>query len=296
MEKFKKFKQENKKDFDIPVLSAKEKDIFMYLFLLLRIKIGKGIFPELYNSEIMFSKSNLKTLILKNIVIFQNYKKGWIISMNPHYITKNTECSFCGAKFNEIVYFRQNSISCPGCGFRMHSPTTAKRVDDYSKAITNIEKLTTDIVKVPNEHVITGTPGNIKVTDIVLAPTAMERTIQIANQEVIPFQTSKADKMNAISTLNQIASEKNKSLALIAQKEILANFSDDCIILLREYFFVGDKFFSATKYMNMRLSEVVKDPRFIGNTSRKSMLLAEMKYACEQLCGNAEIRSVTEVK
>jgi len=302
MEKFKKFKQENKKDFDIPVLYAKEKDIFMYLFLLLRRKMSKGIFPELYNSEILFSKSDLKALILKNIVIFQNYKKGWIISMNPNYITKSTECSFCGAKFNEMVYFRRNSIRCPGCGIRMHGSATAKRVNDYSVAITNIEKVeaipkvTTSVVKVPIEHVITDVPGNLKITDIVLAPTAMERTIQIANQEVIPFQTNRADKMNAISTLNQIASEKNKSLALIAQKEILANFSDDCIILLREYFFVGDKFFSATKYMNMRLSEVVKDPRFMGNTSRKSMLLAEMKYACEQLCGNAEIRSVTEIK
>ena len=65
MEKFKKFKQEYKKDFDIPALFAKEKDIFMYLFLLLRRKVIKGIFPELMNSEIMFSKPDLKTLILK---------------------------------------------------------------------------------------------------------------------------------------------------------------------------------------------------------------------------------------
>ena len=166
MEKFKKFKQENKKDFDIPVLYAKEKDIFMYLFLLLRRKMSKGIFPELMNTEIMFSKSDLKTLVLKNIVIFQNHKKGWIISMNPHYITKNAECSFCGAKFNEIVYFRQNSITCPGCGIRMHSPTTAKRVDDYSIA----KKV---VVNIPTEHVISDIYGNMKVTDIVLAPTAM---------------------------------------------------------------------------------------------------------------------------
>ena len=122
---FEKFKQEYKKDFDIPVLSTKEKDIFMHLFLSLRIKMSKGIFPELYNSEIMFSKSDLKALILKNIVSFQNYKRGWIISINPKYITKNAECSFCGAKFSEIVYFRRNSIRCPGCGIRMHGSTTA---------------------------------------------------------------------------------------------------------------------------------------------------------------------------
>ena len=113
---FEQFKREYKKDFDIPVLSTKEKDIFMYLFLSLRKKISKGIFPELYNSEIMFSKSDLKTLVLKNIVIFQNYKKGWIISMNPNHITKNAECSFCGAKFSEMVYFRRNSIRCPEIG------------------------------------------------------------------------------------------------------------------------------------------------------------------------------------
>jgi len=90
---FEKFKQEYKKDFDIPVLSAKEKDIFVYLFLLLRRKMIKGMFPELMNSEIMFSKSDLKTLVLKGIVIFQQHKKGWIISINPQYITKNAECS-----------------------------------------------------------------------------------------------------------------------------------------------------------------------------------------------------------
>ena len=93
MEKYKKFMTENKKDFLLPRnLSPKEKDIFMHLFLSLRGKVIKGIFPELMNSEIMFSKSDLKTLVLKNIVIFQNHKKGWIISINPRYITNNVEC------------------------------------------------------------------------------------------------------------------------------------------------------------------------------------------------------------
>ena len=241
---FEKFKQEYKKDFDIPILSTKEKDIFMYLFLSLRRKVIKGLFPELMNTEIMFSKSDLKTLVLKNIVIFQNHKKGWIVSINPNYITKNVECSWCGAKFNEKIYFRQNCITCPGCGFRMHGLVSAKRVKEYSVAIANIgkveaiPKVTTDVVKVPTEHVITDVPGNLKVNDIVLAPTAMERTIQIANQEVIPFRIGPADKLNALSTLKRIENKKKEANALVAQDNILANFSPVCINFLKEYFFI----------------------------------------------------------
>jgi len=291
---FEKFKQEYKKDFDIPVLSTKEKDIFMYLFLLLRRKMSKGIFPELYNSEILFSKSDLKALILKNIVIFQNYKRGWIISINSHYITKNTKCSFCGAKFNEMVYFRRNSIRCPGCGIRMHGLVTAKRVNDYSVAITNIEKVEA-IVNVPTGHVnvITDVPGNLKITDIVLAPTAMERTIQIANQEVIPFQTGKADKLNALSTLKRIENKKKEAKALVVQDNILANFSPMCVNFLKEYFFIQNHIFSARKYINLKLIEISKDPRFIANASLKNNTLTEVKNACERLCESEEIRSVT---
>jgi len=289
---FEKFKQEYKKDFDIPVLSAKEKDIYIYLFLLLRKKVSKGIFPELYNSEIMFSKSDLKALVLKNIVIFQNYKRGWIISINSHYITKNTKCSFCGAKFNEMVYFRRNSIRCPGCGIRMHGLATAKRVNEYSVAITNIEKVEA-IVKVPTEHVITDVPGNIKITDIVLAPTATERTIQIANQEVIPFQTGPADKLNALSTLKRIENKKKEAKALVIQDNILANFSPICVNFLKEYFFIQNHIFSARKYINLKLTEISKDPRFIANASLKNNTLTEVKNACERLCESEEIRSVT---
>ena len=284
MEKFKKFKQENK-DFLLPInLSPKEKDIFIYIFRHLREKINKGIYPEMYNDEIIYTKSDMKSLFLKEILIYNKYKKGWVITINPHYITKNAECSFCGAKFNEIVYFRQNSITCPGCGFRMHSPTTAKRVDDYSKAITNTEKLTTDIVKVPNEHVITGTPGNIKVTDIVLAPTAMERTIQIANQEVIPFQTSKADRLNAISELNRIAEKKKEKRVVTIQEKILANFSDISVNFIQEYFFIyNHTIFSPIKYMNIGLTQIRKDPRFIANAALKNTVLSEVKTACDEL-------------
>ena len=190
--------------------------------------------------------------------------------------------------------------SCPGCGFRMHSPTTAKRVDDYSKAITNTEKLTTNNLKVPNEHVITGTPGNIKVTDIILAPTAMERTIQIANQEVISFRTSKADRLNAISKLNRIAGKKKEKRAIIAQEKILANFSDTCVNFVKEYFCIYDhRIFSVMKYMNIGLSEITKDPRFIANAALKNTILTEVKTACELLYTNADIlptKHITAIK
>jgi len=283
MEKFKKFKQEYK-DFTIPSLSTtKEKDIFMHIFQLLREKINRGIYPEAYNNEIIYTKSDLKNLISKGIIIFGRYKKGWIITINPTYVTKNVECSWCGAKFNEKIYFRLKRMRCPSCMGGMNGSTVAEKFEE----INDVSIISTTENKTKTEKV---------TTDIKLIPTNIQRTMQIARQEIIPFRTSKADKMNAISTLNQIASKKNMSLALLAQKEILANFSNECINILIEYFFVGNKIFSATKYMNMRLSEVVKDPRFISNGSLKNLLISETKCACEQLCRNAEIRKVTEIK
>ena len=284
MEKFKKFKQEYKKDFIIPSLSnTKEKDIFIHIFQLLREKINRGIFPEIYNNEIIYTKSDLKNLISKGIILFGRYKKGWIITINPTYATKNVECSWCGAKFNEKIYFRQKRIRCPSCMSGMNGSTVTEKFEE----INDVSIISTTENKTKTEKV---------TTDIKLVPTNIERTMEIAKQKIIPFQTSKADKMNAISTLNQIASKKNMSRALLAQKEILANFSNECINILIEYFFVGNKFFSATKYMNMRLSEVDKDPRFISNGSLKNLLISETKCACEQLCRNAEIRRVTEIK
>ena len=299
MEKFKKFKQENK-DFLLPInLSPKEKDIFIYLFRHLREKINRGIYPEMYNDEITYTKSDMKSLFLKEILIYKKYKKGWVITVNPHNITKNAECGFCGAKFNEMVYFRRNSIRCPGCGIWMHGSTTAKRVNDYSVAITNIEKVeaipkvTTSVVKVPIEHVITDVPGNLKITDIVLAPTAMERLKQIANEEVIPFKTGSADKLNALSTLKRIENKKKEAKAIVAQDNILANFSPVCVNFLKEYFFIQHTFFSARKYINLKLTEISKDPRFIANASLKNNTLTEVKNACERLCESEEIRGIT---
>ena len=71
MEKYKKFIKEHKKDFILPRnLSPKEKDIFVYIFELLRKKINRGIYPEMYNDEIIYSKSDVKNLISKGIILF----------------------------------------------------------------------------------------------------------------------------------------------------------------------------------------------------------------------------------
>jgi len=298
MEKYKKFMTENKKDFILPHnLSPKEKDIFMHIFQLLRKKVNRGIYPEAYNNEIIYTKSDVKSLILKEIVLFKQYKKGWIISINPQYITKNAECSYCGAKFSEMVYFRRNSITCPGCGLRMHNSTTAEKVDNHSivEKVDN-NSIAEKAVIVPTRHVISDNSGNIKVTDIVLAPTAMERTIQIANQEVIPFITSKADKLNALSTLKRIENKKKEANARIVQDNILANFSPICINFLKRYFFIQNHtLFSAMMYINLKFTEISKDPQFIANASLKCNTLTEVRNACELLYENAIIRSVTIV-
>ena len=288
MEKYKQFQTEYKKDFLLPRnLSAKEKDIFMHIFQLLRKKIKRGIYPEIYNNEIVYTKSDVKSLILKEIVLFKQYKKRWIITINPSYITKNVQCSWCGATFNEKIYFRLKHINCPGCGFRMYNSITAERVDNYSTP----EKV---VITVPSGYVISDNSGNIKVTDIVLAPTDMERTIQIANQEVIPFITSKADKLNALSTLKRIENKKKEANALIVQDNILANFSPICINFLKRYFFIQNHtLFSAMMYINLKLSEISNDPQFIANASLKNNILTEVRNACELLCENAIIRSIT---
>ena len=271
MEKFKKFKQENK-DFLLPCnLSTKEKDIFMYLFRLLRKKIDQGIYPEIYNDEIIYTKPDVKSLLLKEIVLCKKYKKGWIITINPTYVTKNVECSWCGAKFNEKIYFRQKRMRCPSCMSGMNGSTLAEKfeTDDIFPTKTK-EENKTEIEKV--------------TTDIKLIPTDMERTMQIARQEIIPFQTSKADKLNAISELNRIAEKKKEKRAITAQEKILANFSDTCVNFVKEYFCIYDHtIFSTMKYMNIGLGEIRKDPRFIANAALKNTILSEVKTACDEL-------------
>jgi len=96
--------------------------------------------------------------------------------------------------------------------------------------------------------------------------------------------------LNAISEINRIAGKKKEKRAITAQEKILANFSDTCVNFVKEYFCIyNHTIFSAMKYMNIGLSEITKDPRFIANASLKNTVLSEVKTACELLCRNADI-------
>ena len=259
MKKYKKFMAENKKDFLLPPnLSPKEKDIFMYLFQLLREKINRGIYPEAYNNEIIYTKSDVKSLILKGIIIFKQNKKGWIITINPRHVTKNVECPWCGAKFNEKIYFRQKRMRCPSCMWGMNGSTHTEKFEDE----TEIKEETYDIETVR--------------TDI--------EKIHEKIHEIIPFQTSKADSLNAVSTVNRIAEKKKEKGVVTIQKKILANFSDISVNFIIEYFFIyNHTIFSPMKYMNIGLTEIRKDPRFIANAALKNTVLSEVKTACDEL-------------
>jgi len=269
MEKYKKFIKEYKKDFILPRnLSPKEKDIFVYIFELLRKKINRGIYPEMYNDEIIYSKSDVKNLISKGIILFARYKKGWVITINPTYITKNVECSWCGAKFNEKIYFKQKRMRCPSCMSGMNGSTVTEKFED-NREIKEIEILHDKEIKE-------------EINDIEVVRTDIEK-IQACNK-IIPFRTSKADSLNAISAVNRIAEKKEKKRIVTTQEKILANFSDTAVNFIREYFFIyNHTIFSTMKYMNIGLQEIRKDPRFIANASLKNNILTEVKTACDEL-------------
>ena len=259
MEKYKKFMTENKKDFLFPHnLSPKEKDIFMHIFRLLREKINSGIYPEMYNDEIIYSKSDLKSLISKGIIIFKPYKKRWVITIHPTHITKNVECPWCGARFNEKIYFRQKRMRCPSCMWGMNGSTHTEKFEDETQIkeeIYDIETVRTDIEKI-HEKI----------------------------HEIIPFQSSKADSLNALSTVNRMAEKKEKKRIVATQEKILANFSDISVNFIIEYFFIYDHtIFSPMKYMNIGLTQIRKDPRFIANAALKNTVLSEVKTACDEL-------------
>ena len=275
MEKYKKFIAEYKKDFLLPRnLFAKEKDIFLYLFQLLREKINKGRYPEVYNDEIIYSKSDLKNLILKGIILFKSNKRGWMITINPTYITKNVECSWCGAKFNEKIYFRQKRMRCPSCMGGMNGSTVIEKFED-NREIKEIEILHDKEIKE-------------EINDIEVVRTDIKK-IQ-AHNKIIPFRTSKADSLNAISAVNRIAEKKKEKRVITIQEKILANFSDTCINFIREYFFIySHTIFSPIKYMNIGLTQIRKDPRFIANASLKNTILSEVKTACDELLAECNL-------
>jgi len=90
--------------------------------------------------------------------------------------------------------------------------------------------------------------------------------------------------LNAISELNRLAEKKKEERAIIMQEKILANFSGTCVNFVKEYFFIYDHtIFSPMKYMNIGLTQIRKDPRFIANASLKNTILTEVKTACDEL-------------
>ena len=268
MEKYKKFMQEYKKDFLLPHnLSPKEKDIFIYIFRLLRKKINIGIYPEVRNDEIIYSKSDMKSLISKGIILFQPYKRGWIITIHPTHITKNVECSWCGTKFNEKIYFRLKRMRCPSCMYGMNGSTHTEKFEN-DRGIKEIEIL-----------------HDKEINDIEIVRTDIQK-----RHKIIPFQTSKADILNNISAINRMAEKKKERRAITTQEKILAKFSDTTVNFILEYFFIyNHTIFSPTKYMNIGLTQIRKDPRFIANASLKNTILSEVKTACDELLAECNL-------
>jgi len=118
-----------------------------------------------------------------------------------------------------------------------------------------------------------------EINDIEIVRTDIQK-----RHKIIPFQTSKADGLNAISAVNRIAEKKKEKEVVTIQEKILANFSDTCINFIREYFFIyNHTIFSTMKYMNIGLTQIRKDPRFIANAALKNNILSEVKTACDEL-------------
>ena len=148
-------------------------------------------------------------------------------------------------------------MRCPSCMYGMNGSTLTEKFEDKTEIkeeIYDIETVRTDI-----ENVCIDT-------------------------EIIPFQTSKADSLNVLSTINRIAEKKKEKGVVTIQEKILANFSDISTNFIREYFFTyNHTIFSAMKYMNVGLREIRKDPRFIANAALKNNILTEVKTACDEL-------------
>ena len=71
---------------------------------------------------------------------------------------------------------------------------------------------------------------------------------------------------------------------MLFRSKILANFSDISVNFIIEYFFIyNHTIFSPMKYMNIGLTQIRKDPRFIANAALKNTVLSEVKTACDEL-------------
>ena len=156
-------------------------------------------------------------------------------------------------------------MRCPSCMYGMNGSTTAEKFEN-TQEIKEIENLRYKKIKE-------------KINDIEVVRTDIEKIYKI-----IPFRTSKADSLNAISAVNRIAEKKKEKEAVTIQEKILANFSDICVNFIVEYFFIYDHtIFSPIKYMNIGLTQIRKDPRFIANAALKNTVLSEVKTACDEL-------------
>jgi len=124
-----------------------------------------------------------------------------------------------------------------------------------------------------------------EINDIEIVRTDIQK-----RHKIIPFQTSKADILNNISAINRMAEKKKERRAITTQEKILANFSDTTVNFILEYFFIyNHTIFSPTKYMNVGLTQIRKDPRFIANASLKNTILSEVKTACDELLAECNL-------
>ena len=119
------------------------------------------------------SNSLFKSYYVVWKLFFKRYKRGWVITIHPTFITKNVECPWCGAKFNEKIYFRLKRMRCPSCMYGMNGSTVAEKFEtDDIFLPTKTENINKEENKTEIEKV---------TTDIKLVPTNIERTIQIAS-------------------------------------------------------------------------------------------------------------------
>ena len=158
-------------------------------------------------------------------------------------------------------------MRCPSCMYGMNGSTHTEKFEN-DREIKEIEIL-----------------HDKEINDIEIVRTDIQK-----KHKIIPFQTSKADILNNISAINRMAEKKKERRAITTQEKILAKFSDTTVNFILEYFFIyNHTIFSPTKYMNIGLTQIRKDPRFIANASLKNTILSEVKTACDELLAGCNL-------